>query len=158
MTAMIRDVGGDGRSAYQVALDNGFEGTEAEWLASLEGGQQVDLSWAASGQYVAGEIITLGELATAFEIDADLAVVKCDGASTAGQVVLFYIGGEVVADVLVGGTLVASATFTGGVKTAVVDLETASWAAGALRLVLPDPADVTLSDIRGVFSGQRVAG
>jgi hypothetical protein len=29
--------GDDGRSAYQVAVDNGFEGTEAEWLASLKG-------------------------------------------------------------------------------------------------------------------------
>lgn len=27
----------DGKSAYQVALDNGFEGTEAEWLESLKG-------------------------------------------------------------------------------------------------------------------------
>lgn len=27
--------GEDGKSAYEVALDNGFEGTEAEWLASL---------------------------------------------------------------------------------------------------------------------------
>lgn len=29
--------GEDGRSAYQVALDNGFVGTEEEWLASLKG-------------------------------------------------------------------------------------------------------------------------
>ena len=28
--------GDDGRSAYQVAVDNGFEGTEAEWLESLK--------------------------------------------------------------------------------------------------------------------------
>ena len=28
--------GSDGRSAYEIALENGFEGTEAEWLASLE--------------------------------------------------------------------------------------------------------------------------
>lgn len=28
--------GNDGKSAYQVALDNGFVGTEAQWLASLE--------------------------------------------------------------------------------------------------------------------------
>jgi len=31
--------GADGRSAYQVAVDNGFVGTEADWLASLEGPQ-----------------------------------------------------------------------------------------------------------------------
>ena len=29
--------GSDGESAYQIALDNGFVGTEAEWLASLKG-------------------------------------------------------------------------------------------------------------------------
>lgn len=31
--------GADGRSAYQVAKDNGFPGTEVEWLASLVGPQ-----------------------------------------------------------------------------------------------------------------------
>lgn len=29
--------GGAGRSAYEIALDNGFVGTEAQWLASLKG-------------------------------------------------------------------------------------------------------------------------
>lgn len=29
--------GVDGASAYQIAVDNGFEGTEAEWLESLQG-------------------------------------------------------------------------------------------------------------------------
>lgn len=29
--------GDPGDSAYQIAIDNGFEGTEAEWLASLKG-------------------------------------------------------------------------------------------------------------------------
>jgi hypothetical protein len=29
--------GADGKSAYQVAIDNGFVGTEAEWLLSLQG-------------------------------------------------------------------------------------------------------------------------
>lgn len=29
--------GKDGKSAYEVAVKNGFEGTEAEWLASLKG-------------------------------------------------------------------------------------------------------------------------
>ena len=27
----------DGKSAYQIAVENGFEGTEKEWLESLEG-------------------------------------------------------------------------------------------------------------------------
>lgn len=29
--------GDDGKSAYEIAVDNGFSGTEAEWLASLKG-------------------------------------------------------------------------------------------------------------------------
>lgn len=33
----IFDVGVDGLSAYEIALKNGFEGTEEEWLASLKG-------------------------------------------------------------------------------------------------------------------------
>lgn len=31
--------GADGASAYQIAVNHGFEGTEAEWLASLQGAQ-----------------------------------------------------------------------------------------------------------------------
>lgn len=30
-------VGKDGKSAYEVAIDQGFQGTEAEWLESLKG-------------------------------------------------------------------------------------------------------------------------
>lgn len=29
--------GADGKSAYDIAVDNGFEGTEEEWLESLKG-------------------------------------------------------------------------------------------------------------------------
>lgn len=29
--------GTDGKSAYEIAVDHGFSGTEAEWLASLRG-------------------------------------------------------------------------------------------------------------------------
>ena len=31
------DPGKDGKSAYRVAVDNGFEGSESEWLESLKG-------------------------------------------------------------------------------------------------------------------------
>jgi hypothetical protein len=37
--------GGDGASAYQVAVANGFVGTEAEWLASLVGPHGSDAVW-----------------------------------------------------------------------------------------------------------------
>ena len=29
--------GADGKSAYEIALDNGFVGSQSEWLASLKG-------------------------------------------------------------------------------------------------------------------------
>lgn len=31
--------GKDGKSAYEIAVDNGFEGTEEQWLESLKGEQ-----------------------------------------------------------------------------------------------------------------------
>ena len=31
------EASGGGKSAYQIALDNGFQGTEQEWLLSLQG-------------------------------------------------------------------------------------------------------------------------
>ena len=34
--------GENGASAYEVAVENGFEGTEAEWLASLQGADGLD--------------------------------------------------------------------------------------------------------------------
>lgn len=34
--------GADGKSAYQVAVDNGFVGTEVEWLISLKGKDGID--------------------------------------------------------------------------------------------------------------------
>lgn len=37
--------GGDGLSAYEVALKNGFEGTEEEWLASLKGADGVGINY-----------------------------------------------------------------------------------------------------------------
>ena len=34
--------GNDGKSAYEIAVDNGFEGSESEWLASLKGSKGDD--------------------------------------------------------------------------------------------------------------------
>ena len=34
--------GGSGASAYDIAIENGFEGTEAEWLESLKGSDGTD--------------------------------------------------------------------------------------------------------------------
>lgn len=35
--AIVAKPGKDGKSAYQIAVDSGFEGSESEWLASLKG-------------------------------------------------------------------------------------------------------------------------
>jgi len=44
------DKGDDGDSAYQVAVKNGFVGTEAQWLASLKGEKGADGQDGADGQ------------------------------------------------------------------------------------------------------------
>lgn len=31
------NLSGNGKSAYEIAIDNGFQGTEKEWLKSLQG-------------------------------------------------------------------------------------------------------------------------
>lgn len=42
-------IGAEGKSAYQVAVKNGFEGTEEEWLASLKGDPGADGKDGADG-------------------------------------------------------------------------------------------------------------
>lgn len=39
LAALKGEKGDEGKSAYQVAVENGYEGTKEEWLASLEGPQ-----------------------------------------------------------------------------------------------------------------------
>jgi hypothetical protein len=70
--------GPQGDSAYQIALDNGFVGTEAEWLASLEG-PQGDVGPAGPGLIILGELADPGDLPSsgndpgdAYIIDGDL--------------------------------------------------------------------------------------
>lgn len=42
ITASGTGSGADGKSAYEIAVENGFEGTEEEWLASLKGEDGAD--------------------------------------------------------------------------------------------------------------------
>ena len=37
MLQKISEKGADGKSAFEIAVENGFIGTEAEWLESLKG-------------------------------------------------------------------------------------------------------------------------
>lgn len=45
-----------GKSAYQIAVDNGFEGTETEWLDSLQGKDGTDGEQGAMG-YINAEVV-----------------------------------------------------------------------------------------------------
>lgn len=61
-------IGQDGKSAYQIAVDNGFNGTEVEWLESLKGtpGKDADINeitpeiiGAATGDHTHGDMKTI---------------------------------------------------------------------------------------------------
>ena len=54
----IKDNAPSGKSAYQIAVENGFEGTEEEWLASLHGGPG-DIGPAGYGIYYSSAQITV---------------------------------------------------------------------------------------------------
>lgn len=41
---VIGNNGEDGKSAYQIAVENGFEGTEEEWLESLKVGVEIEFA------------------------------------------------------------------------------------------------------------------
>ena len=58
----IKEAGIQGKSAYEIAVENGFQGTETEWLESLKG-ETPDLSGYYSNQNLIAltseEIITI---------------------------------------------------------------------------------------------------
>lgn len=45
------DAGADGKSAYEVAVANGYTGTQAQWLASLKGADPFAVTTVTSGTY-----------------------------------------------------------------------------------------------------------
>lgn len=57
----------DGKSAYQIALDNGFIGSESEWLDSLKGEDGIDVSGIWKGK----KLVIFGSNMTANCKDAD---------------------------------------------------------------------------------------
>lgn len=83
--------GTDGKSAYQTALDNGFEGTEAEWVASLDGSTMQYLSYAdyqagnydASKQYIIKDYPDEGTSASNISFDDTTAQTGSDNAQGA---------------------------------------------------------------------------
>lgn len=71
-----------GKSAYEIALLNGFEGTEEEWLLSLKGEKGEN-----GRDGIAGEIKPIG----AFETEEELISTYPDGSSLSGG---FLVSGE----------------------------------------------------------------
>lgn len=58
--------GADGKSAYDIACDNGYEGTETEWLASLKGEKGDTGATGASG---AGSKITISSTTSLMQFE-----------------------------------------------------------------------------------------
>ena len=117
-----------GASAYEVALENGFEGTEQEWLASLKGeGADIDMSQYATISYVDEAIDNL-------DIDIDGADINLDGYATeewtknyitenieeisTGYYEPIVLKGEDITDdiIAINGELPALPTYAGGTK------------------------------------------
>lgn len=74
--------GPDGDSAYQVAVDNGFVGTEAEWLDSLKGAQTYTVAdWLAQTTAFVAHRGSGGEYPemSALAFDASASVMKVNG-------------------------------------------------------------------------------
>ena len=70
--------GADGLSAYEVAVANGFKGTEAEWLASLQGADGADGAAGADGDSAYEVAVANGFVGTEAEWLATLKGVKGD--------------------------------------------------------------------------------
>lgn len=100
--------GSDGKSAYEIAVDNGFEGTEAEWLNSLQGEPGV------SGVYVGNRANMPEGIKVWVNPDGD--VTALDSTQNVKNVKLYGVTGDgitddtdaianVIADLGTGGTL-----------------------------------------------------
>ena len=71
--------GADGKSAYEIAIDNGFEGTEQEWLDSLKGENGTDGKDGADG--IGIKSITQGSQSLSDEGINTLAITLTNGKS-----------------------------------------------------------------------------
>lgn len=78
--------GKDGASAYEVALTNGFEGTEAEWLLSLKGEQGVSGVYVGSGEMPEGYNVQIDPDGTALTIAAIVEAVKKELNASAAKI------------------------------------------------------------------------
>ena len=79
------DIGNPGPSAYQVAVAEGFEGTQQEWLASLQGETGAGLNILGTLANT-GELPASGDPGDAYLIDGDLHVWDGSGWENVGSI------------------------------------------------------------------------
>lgn len=63
--------GKDGLSAYEVAVENGFEGSETEWLTSLKGEQGEKGDKGDTGIGVSGVYVGSGDMPDGYNVQID---------------------------------------------------------------------------------------
>lgn len=134
MTDVMRKVGADGRSAYQVAVDNGFTGTAEDWTALM---YRAPMIIPVLGAITAGELVCRADLPVAVWVDTDLTEASCDTVST----------GAAVFAITVDGVSVGTATFGAGQTDAVFAWSDTSFGPGLLKVTAPNPADATLRNL-----------
>ncbi len=81
LTALSSCLAFPGASAYDIAVKNGFSGTEAEWLASLKGADGADGEYAGKGESAYEIAVKNGFLGTETEWLATLKGVSASGQS-----------------------------------------------------------------------------
>lgn len=115
------DNGKDGKSAYQIALDNGFEGTEAEWLESLKGEQGIQGEKGDKGdQGIPGESGTDGK------DGSDYVLTEADKAEIAAMVIESLGGNPVFGYVDENNNIIVSGNLADGSYNVKYEMENGS--------------------------------
>jgi hypothetical protein len=149
--------GADGASAYQVAVANGFVGSQADWLASLVGPEgDPGPAGAAGAPGAAGSDGATGPVQFLFSIGTDLAVTAGDGSEdlpivngTGAALNILTVaaalgqaptGAAVILDVLIDGSSIYTTaghrpTIADGQQVAADEVDVPLWAAGELLVV-----------------------
>ncbi len=80
--------GADGKSAYEVAVDNGYVGTESQWLQSLVGpaGPSDGDAWAVSGEDLNSAIIRNGKTTVQYPGTSNAVGLAAPAANRAGLI------------------------------------------------------------------------
>lgn len=131
--------GPPGKSAYQIALENGFVGTEAEWLASLDGAAGIN----------ATTLTTASFIQPAVDSTVSVEVVVSSWVSN-GQIVFVQGGGDYMVDSVPDSTHMVLKNLgypNNSVPTTVVPTDSSVSASGQRGEQGADGTTVTLNDI-----------